>query len=220
MLFQSCFFPETELYHRAGQGCITVIHHCSVLLQIRHLLVGNSKKNTNLHYFSSSVHFCWKPYISAWGIWRVLQFEFLTKLLPERIFSIALALQNYVFFVILIPSHTFRKHLRRFSNSTWSSAEQRSFRGNQRWTALKQRWSALVFLNHSETALFSADFLSIQPMVAYIHSKFQKIHTYCPYWLTFWLIFYAYIFSNEWFLWAQPKIMKAACWKSWFRVWT
>ena len=77
------------------------------------------------------------------------------------IFFIAGTLQKNMFFVIPIPSRTYTKHFRRFFTSFWSSAEQRWFRENQRSTALKQRWSALVFLTYSETALISAEIYKI-----------------------------------------------------------
>ena len=42
-----------------------------------------------------------------------------------------------------------------------SALNQRCFRENQRWTARKQRWSTLVFLTHSETALINAESFEI-----------------------------------------------------------
>ena len=46
VLFQSCFSLKQSCF-RAVQGCFPLIQRCSALVEIRHILVWNSKKNTD-----------------------------------------------------------------------------------------------------------------------------------------------------------------------------
>ena len=150
------FFSVTGLF----QGYFPLIQRCSALVKFRHIfwskIVKKTLINTTFSFFS--VHFLLKTlYFSlftilqvtcdqeAWGKGGCAKSYFWLNF-RRNDFFIAGTLQKNMFFVIPIPYRTYTKHFRRFLNSFWSSSEQLWFRENQRWTAL-------VFLTHSETAL-------------------------------------------------------------------
>ena len=137
---------------RDNQPCSVLFQRWSKFVTFWSEIVKKVLINTTFALFS--VHFTQNPifqpfYYSTGHVRprstrkrRVRQFEFLTGISPEWFFHSLYTPKEHVF-----------RDPNTFSNLHEAFSSVSQFVLTQHWTALKQRWSALVFLTDSETAL-------------------------------------------------------------------